>query len=151
MRDLILKPPTDNPYIALKEQLTRRTALSELHRLQQLLTGEELGDRKPTQLLRRMQQLLGDCRGIDPTFLKELFLQRLPQSARMVLASTPEGTTLSALAEMADKIMEVVAVPSASIAAMSTNSSDNLPIPLAPQAPELATATDIEDLHAEIS
>ncbi len=111
------KPPADSPYTTLKEQLTKRTSLSEQRRLQQLFTGEELGDRKPTQLLRRMQQLLGDRPGVDPTFLKELFLQRLPQSVRMVLASTPEGTTLSALAEMADKIIEVAA-PTASVAAV---------------------------------
>ena len=78
VRDLLLKPPADNPYTTLKEQLTKRTALSEQRRLQQLFTGEELGDRKPTQLLRRMQQLLGDRPGIDPSFLQELFLQRLP-------------------------------------------------------------------------
>ena len=68
----------------------------------------------------------------------------------MVLASTPESTSLSALAEMADKIVEVAA-PLATIAAVSTRSSDNLPTPLASQAPGLATAGDIEDLHAEIS
>ncbi len=119
VRDLLFKPPNDNPYTALKEQLTKRTALSEQRRLQQLFTGEELGDRKPTQLLRRMQQLLGDRRGIDTSFLQELFLHRLPQSVRMVLASTPEGTDLSTLAEMADKIMEVAA-PSGSVAALNT-------------------------------
>ena len=97
----------------MKEQLRKCTALSEQLRLQQLLTGEELGDRKPTQLLRKMQQLLGFRQGIDPFFLQELLYQRLPQNVRMVLASTPEGTTLSALTEMADKVMEV-AVPSGS-------------------------------------
>lgn len=147
VRDLLLKPPADSPYTALKEQLTKRTTLSEQRRLQQLFTGEELGDRKPTQLLRRMQQLLGDRPGIDPTFLKELFLQRLPQSVRMVLASTPEGTTLSALAEMADKIIEVAA-PAVSVAAVSTRLPDALPTP---PAPEWATAADIADLRSEIS
>jgi hypothetical protein len=58
-----------------------------------------------------MQQLLGDRPGIDPSFLHELFLQRLPQGVRMVLASTPDGTALSTLAEMADKVMEVAAPP----------------------------------------
>ena len=108
VRDLILKPPEDAPYTVLKEQLIRRTAASEQRRLQQLFNAAELGDRKPTQLLRRMQQLLGDQAGItDSTFLRELFLQRLPSNVRMVLASTSTTATLEELAELADKVVEV--------------------------------------------
>ena len=107
VRDLLLSPPAENSYSVLKAQLTKRTTLSEQRKLEQLFTGEELGDRKPTQLLRRMQQLLGDHPGFDASFLRELFLQRLPPNVRMVLASSPEGTTLDQLAEMADKVMEV--------------------------------------------
>ena len=66
VRDLILAPPDGHPYSTLKDQLIKRTAASEQRRLQQLLTAEELGDRKPTQLLRRMQQLLGDAAGSNP-------------------------------------------------------------------------------------
>ena len=33
VRDLILRPPTENPYDRLKEQLTRRTAASEQRKL----------------------------------------------------------------------------------------------------------------------
>ena len=41
----------------------------------ELFTTEELGDREHTQLLCRMQQLLGDRSGLtDGRFLKELFL-----------------------------------------------------------------------------
>ena len=148
VRDLLLRPPVDNPYTALKEQLTKRTALSEQRRLQQLFTGEELGDRKPTQLLRQMQQLLGDRPGIDPSFLQELFLQRLPQSVRMVLASTPEGTALSKLAEMADKVMEVAA-PSGSVASLNTHPPSDQTVAPPPTPP--ATAADIQELRSEIS
>ena len=87
VRDLILQPPDDTPYDKLKEQLNKRTAASEQKRLQQLFHAEELGDRKPSQFLRRMQQLLGDkARETDNAFLRELFLQRLPPNVRMVLA-----------------------------------------------------------------
>ena len=120
VRDLILSPPTDHPYDTLKEQLIKRTAASEQRRLQQLFNAEELGDRKPSQLLRRMQQLLGDkANTTDGAFMRELFLQRLPSNVRMVLASTPDAGSLDELAQLADKIAEV-ATPSISSVNTST-------------------------------
>ena len=59
VRNLILQPPTTHSYATLKKQLIRRTAAPEQRRFQQLITTEELGDRRPSQLLRRIQQLLG--------------------------------------------------------------------------------------------
>ena len=59
-RDLLLHLPSDNSYTVLKQQLTKSTALSEQRKLQQLFTSEELGDRKPTQLLRQMQVIIQD-------------------------------------------------------------------------------------------
>ena len=123
VRDLLLRPPEDTPYDRLKAELIKRTAASE-----QLISGEELGDRKPTQLLRRMQQLLGDQLGggMDSnTFLRELFLQRLPANVRMVLASTDADMDLNKLAEMADKVMEVVLPTVATIAATRTDDSSS--------------------------
>ena len=110
VRDLLIKPPTDN---TVKEQLTKRTTASEQRKLQLLFTSEQL---KPTQLLRRMQQLLGDRPGMmDETLLREHFLQRLPPNVRMVLASTPDDTGLEKLADLADKVMEV-ATPTVGVA-----------------------------------
>ena len=112
VRDLIINPPADNPYDLLKAALIKRTEASEQRRLQQLLTAEELGDRKPSQLLRRMQQLLGDSGPApDSAFVRQLFLQRLPPSVRMVLASSSSNLSLQQLAEMADRILEVSQVP----------------------------------------
>ena len=108
VRDLLINPPADHPYDTLKAQFTKYTTASEQKKLQLLFSSEVLGDRKPTQLLRHMQQLLGNRPGLtDESFLRELFLQRLPPNVRMVLVSTPEGTRLEQLAEIADKVMEV--------------------------------------------
>lgn len=133
VRDLILKPPTENPYDNLRCQLIKRTTASEQRRLQQLFNTEELGDRKPSQLLRRMQQLLGDkAASTDSSFLRGLFLQRMPSNIRMVLASTADSISLEELATLADKVMDVAAP---SIAAVGT-----------PQ-----TTTGVEQLRAEVT
>ncbi len=88
VRDLLLKPPSNNPYDALKEALVQRTTLSERRSLQQLFNSEELGDRKPTQLLRWIQQPLVDkVASLDSSFMQELFRQRLPSHVRMDLAA----------------------------------------------------------------
>lgn len=106
IRDLILTPPNADQYTALKEQLIQRTAVSEQRRIQQLLGSEELGDRKPSQFLRRLQQLAGDTVRNDGAFLRQLFLQRLPPNVRMVLASAGDNTQITELANTADRIME---------------------------------------------
>ncbi|XP_064485914.1 uncharacterized protein LOC135398443 [Ornithodoros turicata] len=109
--DLVASPPTQSPYAVLKTELIRRTSMSEQKRFQRLLTPEELGDRAPSQLLRRMRQLLGDrpdSAVIDDSLLRQLFLQRLPANVCMVLAAA--GTmSLNDLANLADKVMETTA------------------------------------------
>ena len=123
VRDLILKPPDTQPYSALKSALVERTAASEQCRLQQLFNAEELGDCKPTQLLRRMQQLLGDkANSTDASFLRELFLQRLPPNVRMVLASS-DTMDLEKVAQLADKVVEV-AIPQVSSTTHSTGNPE---------------------------
>ena len=77
VQDLLLNPPMTEPYSFLKDEMIKRTFQSEQKRLHQLLTAEELGDRKPTQLYWQMQQLLGE-RQLELSIMKQLFLQCLP-------------------------------------------------------------------------
>ncbi|KAM7309884.1 uncharacterized protein ISCGN_006867 [Ixodes scapularis] len=106
VRDIVISPPDQEPYEHLKRELIRRTTASEQRRLQQLLTAEELGDRKPSQLLRRMTQLLGSQASLrDSSLLRELFLQRLPSDVRRIL-ETSSNIPLDDLAELADKILD---------------------------------------------
>ncbi|XP_063963282.1 uncharacterized protein LOC135156084 [Lytechinus pictus] len=97
IRDVLINPPVSEPYTTLKKKIIARTTESEQRRVQMLLTEEELGDRKPSQLLRRMEQLVGDQK-LERGILRQLFLQRLPHNVRLILASTSESLALSDLA-----------------------------------------------------
>ena len=100
VRDLINRPPADAHNDSLREQLIKRTTASEQRKLQQLFSAEELGDRKPSQLLRRLQQRASTT---DNTFLWEFFLKCLPGNVRMILASTASSSSFDELADQADK------------------------------------------------
>ena len=107
VRDLILSPPSSQPYDELRRQLIQRTSQSERRRLQTLLGTHDFGDLTPTRLLRKMRQLQGDAaENADGPLFRELFLQRLPVNIRVVLASLDSSLSLEELAERADRMAE---------------------------------------------
>ncbi|XP_071482949.1 uncharacterized protein [Diadema antillarum] len=110
VHDLLVSPPSSNPYKVLKSELTTRTTASEQRRLHQLLTTEELGNRTSTQLLWRMEQLLAG-KTLGDSFFCQLFLTRLPLQVQSILASSRDSMMVHQLAELADKIIEVSSPP----------------------------------------
>ena len=128
VHDLIISPPSDDPYDNLRQALIERTSQSERCRLQHLLSNQqELGDLKPTRLLRRLQLLLGDtAREADGPLFRELFLQRLPSSVRVALASLDTDLTLQQLAERADHMVEAAASPSTTTVSGVSTSEQSL-------------------------
>lgn len=107
VRDLIADPPDDNPYDELKKQLVKRTTTSTRQRVHQLLDAEGLGDRKPTDVLRTMIQLMGeDVKSPKTPIFREIFLRRLPESVRGTLTAKKDGDSLKELAELADELVE---------------------------------------------
>ena len=115
VRDL-LRPPNETPYEVLKAELTKWTSASEQRRIKELLSAdEELGDRTSSQILRRIQQLLGSMvETVDATLLRELFLQRLPSNVRMVLTPSAADLSLNQIAQLADRIVEASPTPTIS-------------------------------------
>ena len=136
VRDILLSPPINQPHDVIKSELIKRTSVSEQNRLRQLLISEELGDRKPSQLLRHMHQLLGD-HYLEDGIMKQLFLQRLPTNLQVVLVSV-DTMSLESLAQLADKIFDIAPSQSA-LASTSTSPSPSS------AAPELA------DLRSQIA
>ncbi|CAN7998244.1 unnamed protein product, partial [Ixodes hexagonus] len=104
LRGFIIAPPSVNTYDVIKDELLRRTGLWEQRRLQRLLTSEELGDKTPSQLLRRMRQSLASAT-IDDALFRQLCLQHLPNNVRMMLASA-DSATVEDLAKLAAGILD---------------------------------------------
>lgn len=100
--DFLCSPLSDTPYTDLMERIQNEFQESDGVRARKLLTDLELGDKKPTQLLREMKTLAGNQ--VSDDFLKSIFLQRLPANVRTILA--PSKDNLANLACIADKIVE---------------------------------------------
>ncbi|XP_040357464.2 uncharacterized protein LOC121046842, partial [Ixodes scapularis] len=127
--DILAQPSATASYDQLKAALLQRTEASDRSRLQELLSAEELGDRRPSQLLRRMTQLLGDrANTIGDALLRELFIQRLPTNVQMVLA-TATALDLTGLAALADAVIEVATPSVASVTSAAEDGSEAMPAP----------------------
>lgn len=123
VKDIIISPPATDKYNKLKNTLINRLSQSRDQRLKQLLMHEELGDRKPSQLLRHMQSLAGTTS--DPNgFVRTMWISRLPTNIQTVLACQ-EDSSLEILATLADRVHEVVTplAPTQHVAAASGSST----------------------------
>lgn len=101
--DILISPPADGSYELLKRKLLAIYEESENRQIQKLIGEMELGEQKPSQLLRKMQDL---ARGrIGDETLIVLWQNHLPASVRGVLAAT-EATDPDRLATVADKVVE---------------------------------------------
>lgn len=100
--DIIRNPPANNRYETIKDRLIAQFQISDNTKLKNLLHNLNLGDLKPSDLLRKMRDL--SCGKVGDELLKTLWLQRLPNNIQAVLACSTD--VLPALAIMADKIFE---------------------------------------------
>lgn len=119
--DVLSTVSLDDAYDVLKSAILDRMQASQRSRIQQLLTEEDLGDRKPSQMLHHMRQLLGDPPSeSQQPLLRELSLQRLPQGMRMVLAGS-DDFSLDKLATLADRIADYSAPSPTPLVAAATS------------------------------
>lgn len=110
LSDLMRNPPTQDKYETLKRKLISEYSESSHKKLQRLLQGVELGDLKPSTLLRKMKELAGSSMTDDT--VESLWLSKLPQTTRAIVASIP--TNLSSKAETADQIMDLTRIDTCS-------------------------------------
>lgn len=68
-----------------------------------------IGDAKPSQLLRRMQQLLGD-NDISTTVFRQMWLDKLPADIVRILAALADDMDIQKLATIADKVADTTPI-----------------------------------------
>lgn len=107
VEDIITSRPDHEPYDRLKAELVRRLSTSREQRVRQLLSHEEMGDRKPSQFLRHLKGLAPD---VPDDFLRTIWASRLPPHVQAILAGQTEGS-LDSASHLADRICEVAPLP----------------------------------------
>lgn len=100
--DFLRAPPTINIYNAFKARILQEFTDSDQKKLRKLLEGIELGDDKPSQLLKKMKDLAGAS--LTDEAIKTLFVQRLPETVRGIISIAEGDSTV--WAKQADKMME---------------------------------------------
>lgn len=101
--DIVRNPPIENKYQTIKQRLIAEYTASDQRKLRQAIHEIELGDDKPSQLLKKLKDLAGISLNDDA--IKSLWLERLPYNVRAVISIVEGDSTL--WAKQADKLMEL--------------------------------------------
>jgi hypothetical protein len=120
-------------------------------KLRKLLSEQVLGDQKPSQALRKLQNLAG---GKNENLVRLRFQDMLPVQIKVVLA-TLDGVTLDKLAEAADKMWEQLP-QSSSTNTIASSSAQNVAVshsfPSNPIAQELTESRkEVAELRSQVS
>lgn len=98
--------PINDPYTQLKKHLIERHTLSESSRIETLLSGLEMGDKKPSEFFRSMKTLAGTSDVVSDKLILSLWMRRLPALVQAPLKAMPKQEIADQLS-MADSIYEV--------------------------------------------
>lgn len=139
--DIVLNPPETEKYKILSERLITEFEDSEQQKIKLLLTDLQLGDERPSHLLRKMKELSRNQ--LKDDFLQNLWIQRMPTHIQTVLSASSEK--LDQLAIIADKVAEVIQPSSICATSRPSTSVDNTSVT------NEALARQIEELTRQVS
>lgn len=100
--DAVLNPPLSEKYANLKKAIIDRFSESSQRKMQKMLSGIDLGDKKPSFLYNELKQLGGIT--VSEEVLKTVWLQQMPPQVKAILATS--GGDLKHLASVADAIFD---------------------------------------------
>lgn len=103
IKDVIMAPYENGNYEKLKKELIAIFSESATEKFERLISNEPFGDMKPSQALHKIKGFAAGS--VQDDFVKKLWMKRLPQTTRTVLAASSDS--LDNLAKMADSMWEV--------------------------------------------
>ncbi|KAK0181594.1 hypothetical protein PV327_003866 [Microctonus hyperodae] len=103
LHDVLENPPATHKYANLKIEMISRFGDSLECQPYKLLSKIQLGDKKPSRLLRLMTVLAGSC--ISEDVVRTRWLALLPQLVQRYLEFVPQ-LSLQEVAELADELLE---------------------------------------------
>lgn len=115
--DIMRDPSVINKYGAIKDALIKEYTDSDERKLNKLIHEMQLGDLKPSQLLKRARKLAHN--NVSEKVIKTLWLEKLPDNVRAIASIIDGDLTKVSLA--ADKVMEAQTKPSISAAHEANN------------------------------
>ena len=98
--------PDSTPYLTIKKALIDRHTLSESARIESLISGVEMGDRKPSEFYRSLKGLAGTSGVVSDKLIINLWMRRLPPMVQATLKALPDDN-VSNLTTIADSVYEV--------------------------------------------
>lgn len=116
----IATEPGDKPYDTLKGRLVAIYGATKSQKIQQTLDNTQLGDQRPSQLLRKMQLQMGTT--TPEEILRVLWTRALPTRVQAIIAAW-EKEDLKKLAEIADRVIGVA--HQTNIASVNAESPNN--------------------------
>lgn len=122
--DFVQNPPPNDIYKNIKELLIERHSLSLEKRIEQIISTESMGDRKPSDFYRSLKQLAGVSNTIGDELIRKLWARRLPQSIYVALISHSEKS-ISDILPIADQIWEATQISQVSNIISASNQSTN--------------------------
>ena len=118
---VIMDPPEDNPYSALKDALLEAYERTPAQKDREFMTIRSLGDLTPSAMLRKMRRLRPKSEH-DSTIFRWSFLRVLPLEVSNILL-VMEDEPLDTLAKKADRILDQRNDAPGSVAAITGTSS----------------------------
>lgn len=120
--DILTNPPETKKYDTIKERLLLIYEESEARQIQKLMREMELGDQRPSQLLRKMKELARDK--LPDATLRILWQGHLPASVRGIMAVT-ESSDINVLARIADKVIETTESRTSQVSSIQPSTSSS--------------------------